>query len=269
MLNFNFYNPTRIYFGKGRVDKLAGYIPAGARVLITYGGGSAKRSGLIDRIREVLAGHEVFEFGGIEPNPRYETLLRAVEVVRENKVDFMLAVGGGSVIDGTKFVALAAHYDGEPTDLLKFGFKPITPPVVQQAVPFGVVLTLPATGSEMNMGAVVTYEHSKYSVMSPLTFPTVLGARSDALVHASRDAGGQRRGGCVRARHRAVSDLPGGRADPGQDRRERAPDPRRGRARRRWPSPRTTWPGPTRNGAPRWRCPASSAPGCRRTGRLT
>jgi NADP-dependent alcohol dehydrogenase len=171
VLNFNFYNPTRILFGKGRVDKIAGEIPKDARVLITYGGGSAKRSGLIDKIRELLGEREVFEFGGIEPNPEYDTLLKAIDMVREKKIDFMVAVGGGSVIDGTKFVALAAHYDGEPTDLLKFGFKPITPPVVKRAVPFGVVLTLPATGSEMNMGAVVTYQHSKYSVMSPLTFP--------------------------------------------------------------------------------------------------
>ena len=171
MLDFVYYNPTRIYFGKGRLGKIAGHIPEGARVLITYGGGSAKRSGLIDSIREALGGREVLEFGGIEPNPRYETLLQAIEVVRDKKVDFMVAVGGGSVIDGTKFVALASHYDGDPTDLLKFGFKPITEKVVKRAVPFGVVLTLSATGSEMNMGAVVTYEHSKYSVMSPLTFP--------------------------------------------------------------------------------------------------
>jgi NADP-dependent alcohol dehydrogenase len=171
VLNFNYYNPTRIIFGKGRVDKIAGEVPAGARVLITYGGGSAKRSGLIDKVREVLAGREIFEFGGIEPNPQFETLLKAVDVVRENGIDFMVAVGGGSVIDGTKFIALAAPYDKDPADLLKFGFKPITPPVVKSAIPFGVVLTLPATGSEMNMGAVVTYEHSKYSVMSPLTFP--------------------------------------------------------------------------------------------------
>jgi NADP-dependent alcohol dehydrogenase len=171
MLNFNYYNPTRIYFGKGRLDKIAGEIPQDARVLILYGGGSAKRSGLIDKIRELLAGREIHEFGGIESNPQYDTLVRAVGVVREKNIDFMLAVGGGSVIDGTKFVALAAHYDGEPTDLLKFGFKPIMPPTVKGAVPFGVVLTLAATGSEMNMGAVVTYQHSKYSVMSPLTFP--------------------------------------------------------------------------------------------------
>ena len=115
-----------------------------------------------------LEGRAIFEFGGIEPNPRYETLMKAVEVVREQNIDFILAVGGGSVIDGSKFIALAADYEGDCTDLLKcgFGFVPVT-----KAVALGTVLTLPATGSEMNNGAVISYEHGKYSVMSPLAYP--------------------------------------------------------------------------------------------------
>ena len=111
------------------------------------------------------------EFGGIEPNPRYETLIKAAGVVRAQKIDFMLAVGGGSVIDGTKFIALAAACKGEATDLLKFGFRRINHPVVGDVVPFGTVLTLPATGSEMNDGAVVSYGNGKFPVMSDLTFP--------------------------------------------------------------------------------------------------
>ncbi len=169
MLNFNYHNPTRIYFGKNRLDKVGGEVPKGARVLITYGGGSAKRSGLIDNIREVLEGREVHEFGGIEPNPQYETLMKAAEMVREKDIDFILAVGGGSVIDGTKFVSVAAHYAGDPSDIVKAG-RPAAGQVAKQ-VPFGTVLTLPATGSEMDSAAVISYQGSKYSVMTPLFFP--------------------------------------------------------------------------------------------------
>ncbi len=110
-------------------------------------------------------------FGGIEPNSRYETLIKAAEVIRKAKLDFILAVGGGSVIDDTKFIALATHYKGDARDLLWYGFRPITSEVVEKVVPFGAVLTLPATGSEMNSGAVISDEHGKFPVMSPLTFP--------------------------------------------------------------------------------------------------
>ncbi|MDA8229319.1 MAG: iron-containing alcohol dehydrogenase [Desulfitobacterium hafniense] len=171
MFNFDFYNPTHIIFGKDRLEAIDQYVPADATVLITYGGGSAKRSGLIDKVKTILGNRKVYEFGGIEPNPRYETLVKAVEIVRNEKIDFLLAVGGGSVIDGTKFITLASSYNGDSRDLLKYGFTPITSEIVGKVVPIGTVLTLPATGSEANSGAVISYEHGKYAVMSPLTFP--------------------------------------------------------------------------------------------------
>ncbi|MFA7289526.1 MAG: iron-containing alcohol dehydrogenase [Melioribacteraceae bacterium] len=171
MYNFDFYNPTRIFFGKDRLDKIDSNVPAGAKVLITFGGGSAKRSGLIDKVKANLGSRTVLEFGGIEPNPRYETLVKAAEVVRNEKIDFILAVGGGSVIDGTKFIALAAHYNGKASELLKYGFTAITAKDLNDVIPFGTVLTLPATGSEMNNGAVISYNHGKFPVMSELTFP--------------------------------------------------------------------------------------------------
>jgi NADP-dependent alcohol dehydrogenase len=171
MLNFDFYNPTRILFGKDRFEAIDKYVPADSIVLITYGGGSAKRSGLIDRVKTALGKRTVYEFGGIEPNPRYETLVKAVDVVRRKNIDFILAVGGGSVIDGTKFISLVSHYKGDPRDLLKYGFMPIPFDVLGKVVPFGTVLTLPATGSEMNSGAVISYEHGKFPVMCELAFP--------------------------------------------------------------------------------------------------
>ncbi|PKM76081.1 MAG: NADH-dependent alcohol dehydrogenase [Firmicutes bacterium HGW-Firmicutes-15] len=171
MLNFDFYNPTHILFGTDRLESIDKYVPADATVLITYGGGSAKKNGLIDKVKTVLGNRKVYEFGGIEPNPRYETLVKAVEIIRNENIDFLLAVGGGSVIDGTKFITLASFYDGDSRDLLKYGFMPITSDVVKKTVPFGTVLTLPATGSEMNSGAVISYEHGKYPVMSELAFP--------------------------------------------------------------------------------------------------
>jgi len=171
MFNFDFYNPTRILFGKDRLESIDKYVPADATVLITYGGGSAKKSGLVDKVKAVLGTRKIYEFGGIEPNPRYETLIKAVEIVRNENIDFLLAVGGGSVIDGTKFITLASYYKGDSRDLLKYGMMPIPLDVVGKAVPFGTVLTLPATGSEMNSGAVISYEHGKYAVMSELAFP--------------------------------------------------------------------------------------------------
>jgi NADP-dependent alcohol dehydrogenase len=171
MLDFNFYNPTRIFFGKDRLREIDGQVERNAKVLITYGGGSAKKSGLIEKVKAALGHRAIFEFSGIEPNPHYETLMKAAEVVRREKIDFIIAVGGGSVIDGTKFITLAARYDGDARDLLAFGFRPITPDVVPSTVPFGAVLTLPATGSEMNNGAVISHEHGKFPVMSEMVFP--------------------------------------------------------------------------------------------------
>jgi NADP-dependent alcohol dehydrogenase len=171
MYNFDFYNPTRIFFGKDRLDVIDSQVPAGANVLITYGGGSAVRSGLIAKVKSVLGNRKVVEFGGIEPNPQYETLVKAVEVVHSEKIDYVLAVGGGSVIDGTKFITLAANYKGVASDLLNFGFAGVPRSVVAQTTPFGVVLTLPATGSEMNDGAVISFEHGKFPVMCELSYP--------------------------------------------------------------------------------------------------
>jgi NADP-dependent alcohol dehydrogenase len=119
MLNFDFYNPTRILFGKDRLEGIDKYVPAEATVLITYGCGSAKKSGLIDKVKTMLGNRKVYEFGGIEPNPQYETVVKALEIVRKENIDFLLAVGGGSTIDGTKFISLASFYEGDSRDLLK------------------------------------------------------------------------------------------------------------------------------------------------------
>ena len=170
MLDFTFHNPTKIVFGKDKIKELDTLIPKDARVLILYGGGSVKKFGTLDKVKDALKGRKMFEFSGIEPNPKYETLIKAAQVVNEEKIDFLLAVGGGSVIDGTKFVNLAANYEGEDkTDLLNYGFTPVQ---VSKGMPIGTVVTLPATGSEMNGGAVISYNGGKFSVRSPLSFPT-------------------------------------------------------------------------------------------------
>lgn len=171
MYNFTFHNPTTILFGKDQINSIEQLIPADAKVLITYGGGSAKRSGLIDKVKTLLSKHNVLEFAGIEPNPQYNTLMKAVDVVRKENIDFLLAVGGGSVIDGTKFISLASFYKGDATELLKHGFANIDNTIVEKVLPIGVLLTLPATGSEMNDGAVISYEHGKYPVMSSMVYP--------------------------------------------------------------------------------------------------
>jgi NADP-dependent alcohol dehydrogenase len=168
MQNFTFYNPTKILFGQGRIADLAKEIPAGQRVLVTYGGGSVLQNGTLQEVRAALAHAVVTEFGGIEPNPSYETLMGAVAVARETRTEFILAVGGGSVMDGTKFIAAAVPFTGEdPWDLV------IRKAPVKEALPFGTVLTLPATGSEMNSGAVITRksEGAKLAFGSPLLFP--------------------------------------------------------------------------------------------------
>ncbi|MFZ3389920.1 alcohol dehydrogenase [Buttiauxella gaviniae] len=153
MNNFNLHTPTRILFGKGAISELRAQIPADARVLITYGGGSVKKNGVLDQVYAELNGLDVLEFGGIEPNPTYETLMKAVEIVRQQKVTFLLAVGGGSVLDGTKFIAAAANY---PADIDPWNILLTHGNDVKSAIPMGSVLTLPATGSESNKGAVVS-----------------------------------------------------------------------------------------------------------------
>ncbi|PKL81982.1 MAG: NADH-dependent alcohol dehydrogenase [Ignavibacteriae bacterium HGW-Ignavibacteriae-3] len=169
MFNFDFYNPTRIVFGKNRLNELVSFVPKDKNVLVLYGGGSVKKYGTLQKVTDVLSGYKVFEFGGIEPNPRFETLMKAVEIVKKENIGFLLAVGGGSVMDGTKFIALASKYQGnKPDEILYQGYKSAG---ISEALPFGTVVTLPATGSEMNSGGVISYGNGKYVVFSPLTFP--------------------------------------------------------------------------------------------------
>lgn len=168
MFNFEFFNPTRIIFGKDRIQALDRLVPAEARVLVLYGGGSVKRFGTLGKVRQALGNRTVVEFGGIEPNPRFTTLMRAVEIVRAEDIDFLLAVGGGSVMDGTKFIALAACHQGNAEEILTSRPKPVQ---VTSAILLGTVVTLPATGSEMNSGGVISHQGGKFVFFSPLVFP--------------------------------------------------------------------------------------------------
>lgn len=168
MQNFQFSNPTKIIFGKGEIQRLTQEIPSNSKVLVLYGGGSVKKTGLLETIKEVLKDYQLGEFGGIEPNPTYETLMKAVELIRQENYDFLLAVGGGSVIDGTKFIAAAVPFtQGDPWELVEKHLP------IDTALPFATVLTLPATGSEMNNGAVITRKalQAKLPFFSPVTFP--------------------------------------------------------------------------------------------------
>jgi NADP-dependent alcohol dehydrogenase len=159
MTNFELYNPVNYVFGKGQITKLTDLVPSNTKILIAYGGGSIFKNGVYDQVKAALnsqfLANEVIEFGGIEPNPRFETLMKAVEIIRTEKIGFILAVGGGSVIDGVKFISAAVHFEGDASEILK---KRILFKDVSKVIPFGTVLTLPATGSEMNSGAVVTIE---------------------------------------------------------------------------------------------------------------
>ncbi len=156
MLNFEFKNPTKIIFGKGQIEKIATEIPVNSKVLMLYGGGSIKKNGIYEQVKNALKNFEVIEFGGIPANPEYEILMDALKIIKEEKITYMLAVGGGSVIDGTKFLSSAALYEGEsPWDILKNSIR------TEKGLPFGTVLTLPATGSEMNSGSVITRRETK------------------------------------------------------------------------------------------------------------
>ncbi|HBD26162.1 iron-containing alcohol dehydrogenase [Flavobacterium sp.] len=155
MLNFELYNPVNYVFGKGQIEKLTDLVPSNTKILLAYGGGSIFKNGVYDQVKAALPNHDIVEFGGIEPNPRFETLMKAVEVICAEKIGFILAVGGGSVIDGVKFISAAVNFEGDEADILK---KRILFKDVAKVIPFGTVLTLPATGSEMNSGAVVTIE---------------------------------------------------------------------------------------------------------------
>ncbi|MCX6187987.1 MAG: iron-containing alcohol dehydrogenase, partial [Bacteroidetes bacterium] len=156
MLNFEFKNPTKIHFGKGLIAKIADEIPADAKVMMLYGGGSIKTNGIYEQVKAALKNFEVIEFGGIPANPEYDVLIKALNIIKSEKINYLLAVGGGSVIDGTKFLSSAALYNGEnPWDILQKGIR------TEVGMPFGVVLTLPATGSEMNSGAVISRAENK------------------------------------------------------------------------------------------------------------
>jgi alcohol dehydrogenase YqhD (iron-dependent ADH family) len=155
MLNFELYNPTNLVFGKGQIEKLSTLVPEGAKIMLAYGGGSIFKNGIHEQVINNLKGFEIVEFSGIEANPHFETLMKAVAIVKEQNIDFILAVGGGSVIDGVKFISAAANFDGNPIDILQ---KRLLIKDLSKVIPFGTVLTLPATGSEMNSGAVVTIE---------------------------------------------------------------------------------------------------------------
>jgi len=167
MYNFEYQNPVKIIFGKGQIAKLAVEVPKERKILLTYGGGSIFKNGVYDQVKAALKGYDVLEFGSIEPNPLYETCMKAVELVKREKVDFLLAVGGGSVLDATKFIAAAACYtQGDPWEFLVRRFE-IS---ITAAIPIGTVLTLPATGSEMNGTAVI----SRQSTQEKLAFASLL-----------------------------------------------------------------------------------------------
>lgn len=195
MQNFTFANPVKIIFGKGSIKNIAQEISKDQKVLILYGGGSIKQNGVYNQVIEALKGYNILEFAGIEPNPHYETCMKAVELIKKEKIDFLLSVGGGSALDATKFIAAATLYDGEPWDILAKGAK------ITKALPLGSIITLPATGSEMNSGGVITkaateeklafgseFTFPKFSVLDPETtfsLPTkqVSNGIVDAFVH--------------------------------------------------------------------------------------
>jgi len=198
MRNFEFYNPVRICFGKGEIAQLSKLVPKGANILLTYGGGSIKKNGVYEQVIAALKGFKVIEFSGIEANPHYETLMKGVALVKAHKIDFLLAVGGGSVLDGTKFIAAASLWEGsDPWEILSRRSEMH----VEKALPIGTVLTLPATGSEMNGNSVVTRwethdklafdsEHvmPKFSILDPevvFSLPQIQVANGivDAFIH--------------------------------------------------------------------------------------
>ncbi|AMC11184.1 aldehyde reductase [Lutibacter profundi] len=168
MNNFQFKNPTKILFGKNQIENLTNETPKNAKILLLYGGGSIKKNGIYNQVIKALSNFEVIEFGGIPANPEYEVLMDALKIIKKENITFLLAVGGGSVIDGTKFLAAAALYKGEePWNILKNNER------VFKGLPFGTVLTLPATGSEMNSGAVITRKETKekFAMGGPGLFP--------------------------------------------------------------------------------------------------
>lgn len=169
MNNFSFENPVKIIFGKDTIKDLTKEIPQTLKVLAIYGGGSIKKNGVYDQVSAALKSYQWFEFEGIEANPTYETCMKAVNLIKEKKIDYVLAVGGGSVVDATKFIVAASCFDEDkdPWEILS-KHAPI-----KSALPFGAILTLSATGSEMNSGAVISKASTKekFAFGSPLVFP--------------------------------------------------------------------------------------------------
>ena len=168
MNNFTYHNPVKIIFGEGTIANIAKEIPLDAKAMITYGGGSIKKNGVYDQVVDALKSHTVIEFGGIEANPQYSTLMKAVDICRDEKIDFILSVGGGSVLDGTKFIAAATYFGGEAWDILEKNAP------ISNAIPFGAILTLPATGSEMNAYSVISRKETGQKLAfgrAPHTFP--------------------------------------------------------------------------------------------------
>lgn len=167
MENFSFVNPVKIIFGKGTIKEVSKEIPQGSKVLMIYGGGSIKKNGVYDQTVKALEGFDWLEFSGIEANPQYSTCMKAVDLIKKEKVDYLLAVGGGSVLDATKFISLATFADDEPWKILSEGKD------IAKALPFGAILTISATGSEMNNGGVISRSEieEKRAFSSPLTYP--------------------------------------------------------------------------------------------------
>ncbi|NQU84519.1 MAG: iron-containing alcohol dehydrogenase, partial [Mariniphaga sp.] len=161
MYNFEYKNPVKIIFGKGTIPQVANELPKEAKILMTYGGGSIKKNGVYDQVKKALKSFDLLEFGGIEANPHYETCMKVVDLIKAEKVNFLLSVGGGSVLDATKFIAAAVKYEGDDAwDILAKGAE------VKEAMPLADVLTLPATGSEMNGNSVI----SRVSTQEKLAF---------------------------------------------------------------------------------------------------
>jgi NADP-dependent alcohol dehydrogenase len=154
MNNFIFHNPTKLVFGKGQIEKLTELIPRDKKMMVTFGGGSVKSNGVYNQVSSALLNHEYIEFWGIEPNPTVETLRKAVIQAKENNIDFLLAVGGGSVLDGTKLVAAGIPYEGDPWDI-------VLKRDAEKSIAYGSVLTLPATGSEMNRNGVISRSETR------------------------------------------------------------------------------------------------------------
>lgn len=174
MKNFVFQNPTKLIFGKGTIARLGREIPAGRKIMVTFGGGSVKSNGVYDQVKEALKGHNYIEFWGIEPNPKIETLRKAIEICKKEGIDYLLSVGGGSVLDGTKLIAAAVKYNGDAWDLVRDN------KLIGEIIPFADVMTLPATASEMNSNAVIskletkekygmTVDYPRFSILDPET----------------------------------------------------------------------------------------------------